>query len=72
MPANKSNKMKNKDKINYKYLFFATLLIGTFLVSYVFIFAQLEDVQYPITELGNCGSEEECRTYCEDVNNIKF
>ena len=63
--------MKNKNTINYKYLFFAILIIGAFLISYVFIFAQLEDVQYPIAELGNCESEEACKNYCEDVNNIE-
>ncbi len=30
----------------------------------------LEDIQYPVTDLGNCGDEEECRTYCDDQSHI--
>ncbi len=26
------------------------------------------DVEFPIPELGNCGSKEECRVYCDDPN----
>lgn len=28
-------------------------------------------LQFPITELGNCASEEECRAYCEQPENIE-
>jgi len=28
-----------------------------------------QSIQFPIAELGNCGSKEECRTYCDDLNN---
>src|SRR3989344_6318833 len=27
-------------------------------------------IVYPISELGNCGSNEDCRIFCDDTNNI--
>ena len=29
-----------------------------------------DDIVFPIAELGNCQSEQECRTYCDDPVNI--
>jgi len=29
------------------------------------------DVSYPITELGDCGSQSECKAYCDDASNGK-
>lgn len=26
------------------------------------------DIQYPVEELGNCGSQQECKAYCDDAN----
>jgi len=37
------------------------------------VFAQEEpdiDVAFPVAELGNCANKEECKTYCDDVENI--
>jgi hypothetical protein len=36
------------------------------------LYAQQEalEVEFPIPELGNCGSESECRVYCDDASNI--
>ena len=31
----------------------------------------LADIQYPIKELGNCGSRAACKTYCEKTENIE-
>ena len=28
-------------------------------------------VQFPVAELGNCGSQEECKTYCDEPDNIE-
>lgn len=28
------------------------------------------NIQYPVAELGNCGSEAECKTYCDDVAHL--
>ena len=30
-----------------------------------------EDIRYPVPELGNCQSEAECRSYCDNVNHAK-
>ncbi len=30
-----------------------------------------EDIQYPVPELGNCQSEAECRSYCDNVDHAK-
>ncbi|MBI2025356.1 hypothetical protein HYT04_01015 [Candidatus Kaiserbacteria bacterium] len=31
----------------------------------------VESIQFPVAELGNCGSKEECRTYCDEPDNMK-
>ncbi|MEK7180620.1 MAG: hypothetical protein AAB706_04040, partial [Patescibacteria group bacterium] len=31
----------------------------------------IESVEYPVKDLGNCGSEAECRSYCDNANNAK-
>ena len=46
----------------------ALIIIGfTMMISFSFIARATspQDIVYPITELGNCKSETECRTYCE-------
>ena len=30
-----------------------------------------EDVQYPVSELGSCGDEAECRSYCDNADRAK-
>lgn len=30
-----------------------------------------EDIQYPVTELGNCQNEAECRSYCDNADRAK-
>ena len=30
-----------------------------------------ENIQFPVPELGNCGNETECRSYCDNANNAK-
>jgi len=44
------------------------LVIGAFLIAN----AQPNpfDIEFPIPELGNCGSPEECEVYCNDPSNI--
>ncbi|MCR4284265.1 MAG: hypothetical protein NUV64_03065 [Parcubacteria group bacterium] len=57
-----------------KILFLCTIFI--FLVTIFSFFtsiqaqANLFDIQFPIAELGNCGSMGECKTYCDDAVNI--
>ena len=31
----------------------------------------LAAIQFPVAELGNCGSKEECKTYCDEPDNIE-
>src|SRR3989338_9402808 len=33
--------------------------------------ASLDDVKYPVKELGNCKNEEDCLRYCEDRNGLE-
>jgi len=52
------------------------VIVGLFLAFLAFapsdgVFAQNPfDIQFPISELGNCGSLEECGTYCDNPANI--
>ena len=55
-----------------------TLLNTIFLLSSVFILsigmvqaASIFDISYPIAELGNCGSQEECKAFCNDSANAE-
>lgn len=47
--------------------YFLTIAIGIIGISALMgvAHAQLEGIEYPIAELGNCESEAECRTYCD-------
>lgn len=61
-----------KFKIIFTYL---SILVGVFLVVFLTtsaIFAQnnLESIQFPITELGNCESREQCEAFCELEENM--
>ncbi|HXF44011.1 MAG TPA: hypothetical protein VNK70_00900 [Candidatus Paceibacterota bacterium] len=42
-------------------------LISLILVTHA---ASENDIVFPVSELGNCGSEAECRVYCDDSANI--
>jgi len=46
------------------------LILGIFFVASVAV-AQINlfDIQFPISELGNCGSMEECKVFCDDSTN---
>ena len=47
-----------------------SLFILTFLFLGSVALAQ-ENITYPIGELGDCTSKEECKTYCDDVSHIE-
>src|SRR3989338_2657625 len=43
------------------------LFLGTY-----YVFAQGEPaIAYPVAELGNCGNEQECRAYCDNLSHIQ-
>ena len=50
--------------------FFLFLLVLLFLPG--FILAQgLDNIQYPIEELGNCQNREDCKSYCDKIANLE-
>src|SRR3989338_5497866 len=44
------------------------IFAGTLLLAGV-VFAQESTITFPIPELGNCTSKEQCKTYCDDPAN---
>jgi len=50
-------------------IFIFLVTIFSFFTS-IQVHANLFDIQFPIAELGNCGSMGECKTYCDDAENI--
>lgn len=73
----------NPMTINTKYLLAAGILIGSLMISgAVLAQAQIPNgpseeeiaakgIVFPVPELGNCGSKEECKSYCDDTANIE-
>ena len=49
----------------------AMVLGVLFILSAALAIAQESTVTFPVPELGNCASKSECRTYCDDLANIK-
>lgn len=49
------------------------LILPIFLIGFA-LFAKAQnifDIQFPIAELGNCASMQECKAYCDDKNNTQ-
>ncbi len=48
-------------------------LAGTGILSFIAIqaLADISDVKYPVSQLGNCKSETECRSYCDKPENVE-
>ncbi|MFH0712554.1 MAG: hypothetical protein V2A55_01740 [Candidatus Jorgensenbacteria bacterium] len=47
------------------------ILVPAVFISYSLVAeASLDDVVFPVTELGNCGDEVECRAYCDNSENV--
>ena len=56
--------------ISNRFLILPTLLaVGVLFVMAGLVKAAIQDIQFPITELGNCESEDACFTYCEIPEN---
>src|SRR3989344_5834237 len=53
-----------------KYLFGLTIFAASFFIISQAQAANLDKITFPISELGNCGSREECRTYCDLSENL--
>ena len=51
-------------------IFIYSIAVGITLVVFSLVNAQNPfDVQYPVPELGNCGSQEECKNFCDNPAN---
>lgn len=49
----------------------AILTGAVFIALALVAFAQPAGISFPIPELGNCGSESECRAYCDQADHIR-
>jgi len=49
--------------------FFSFFFVGLGLIIALGVWAKLEDVTYPVAELGSCESKEACFTYCNEPAN---
>ena len=54
-------------------IFLMPFLLAIVFILPIFVFAQLNpfDIKFPISELGNCGSMEECKSYCDEPANAR-
>ncbi|MFY9493394.1 MAG: hypothetical protein WAP55_02885 [Minisyncoccia bacterium] len=62
-----------KERYNFQLWLAGGVLLVGFLVAYTITVsaqADLSQIQYPVAELGNCGNEEECRSFCNDGDNL--
>jgi len=50
-------------------LYIASAIVGVFSLATVVLAANPFDIEYPIDSLGGCGSQQECKTYCDDPVN---
>lgn len=61
---------KMNSKYAHLFISLAVIFFGA-LASFTVTRAQnAEDITYPVKELGNCQNETECRTYCDDEDNM--
>jgi len=52
-------------------IIFSVLLVQSALAQIDSDVADAADIQYPVTELGNCENQDACRTYCDESENLK-
>lgn len=62
-------------KLSSKILIASSLVVAIGFITGVYVFAaynieKAKQLHYPIAELGNCGSFDECKTYCNKDENI--
>lgn len=53
-----------------KFIIIAFILFFAFIVGTNILAKNIDDVQYPIAELGNCENQKECELYCEKPENM--
>ena len=51
----------------------AIIAFGFLFSFFIIVSAQINpfDIQFPVSELGNCGSTQECKIYCDDPANAR-
>lgn len=61
-------------KINFNLIIYAIIIAAAILIGYtiVAVNAQVDDIVFPIKELGNCKNEADCKAYCDKPENIVF
>ncbi|MDA2935798.1 hypothetical protein MYX06_01060 [Patescibacteria group bacterium AH-259-L05] len=62
--------MKSKNIFIYSIILSAFFLGVLFTTSAIFAQNNLENIQFPVAELGNCQSREQCEAFCELEENI--
>jgi hypothetical protein len=71
LPAGKSLKFSKIHFSSFLMNKYYLLLIPLLLLA-VFAFAKtIDDITYPIAELGNCQNREDCSSYCDKIINIE-
>ena len=52
-------------------VFLTLIFLLAFVISgSIFVYAKISDITFPVKELGNCKSEQECKIYCDDSAHI--
>ena len=46
------------------------LIVSGFIIAAP-LYAQEDTIVFPVAELGNCESEQECKSYCDDPTNMR-
>lgn len=61
-------------KINFNLIISAIVIAAAILIGYtiVAVQAQVDDIVFPVKELGNCKNEADCKAYCDKPENIVF
>ncbi len=54
-----------------KYLLLSVLSIFLFALSFTAGAQGLKNITFPVAELGNCGNQSECKSYCDGPANVK-
>lgn len=63
--------MATSNQIFFKQILSGAIITFALLFSSFIVVSALNpfDISYPISELGNCGSQEECRIFCDNPDN---
>lgn len=54
-----------------KYLFPILVVSIGLMVGFIVLAVSKEDIVFPVAELGNCANEQECKTFCDNPENME-